>query len=142
MNWGIRIVLLYAAFVTGILYLVYRSSRESIDLVEQDYYAKELRYQDRIDAIQLAQVDSMRVVFNYDKRSGLLTIDLSDSLDLNGNLHFYKPDNANHDFKLSLNGHIGEFRILTDTLARGLWRIKADYAVNDRSYYREFEFIR
>ena len=48
-NWGYKIVLVYCVFVAGILYLVVQSSRQQMDLVTDDYYAQEIKYQEKID---------------------------------------------------------------------------------------------
>ena|SRR5664279_3222110 len=50
MNWGYKILLVYLVFVTGILFLVFKSSSQKIDLVTTNYYEKELKYQQTIDA--------------------------------------------------------------------------------------------
>lgn len=49
MNWGIKILIAYLLFVTGILVLVFKSVQSRFDLVEPQYYEAELTYQDRID---------------------------------------------------------------------------------------------
>ena len=51
MNWGYKILLVFAVFVAGILFLVYKSSNQKMDLVTTDYYEKELKYQQKIDAM-------------------------------------------------------------------------------------------
>lgn len=52
MNWGKKILIVYIAFVLGIVFMVYKSSTQTTDLVTTDYYAKELKYQDKIDEIK------------------------------------------------------------------------------------------
>ena len=49
-NWGKGIVLVYACFVVGMLYLVFQSKQQKIDLVVDDYYQQELKFQQQIDA--------------------------------------------------------------------------------------------
>ena len=49
MNWGTKILIVYVAFIAGILMMVFKSSSQKTDLVTTDYYAKELKYQDKID---------------------------------------------------------------------------------------------
>lgn len=49
MNWGYKILVVYAIFVIGIMLLVFLSSRQSKDLVTENYYAEELKYQHVID---------------------------------------------------------------------------------------------
>jgi len=53
-NWGYRIFIVYALFVIGILVLSYKSSQQKFDLVQQDYYGAELKYQTVIDAASRA----------------------------------------------------------------------------------------
>jgi hypothetical protein len=50
MNWGHKILFVYLAFVAGTLFLVFKSSNQKIDLVTTNYYEKELKYQQTIDA--------------------------------------------------------------------------------------------
>src|SRR6188472_4026299 len=49
MNWGYKIFIVYGIFVAGILCMVFKSSSRKMDLVTTDYYAKELKYQEKID---------------------------------------------------------------------------------------------
>ena len=49
MNWGYKIFIVYGVFVTGILFMVFKSSGQQMDLVTTDYYDKELKYQENID---------------------------------------------------------------------------------------------
>ena len=61
-NWGTGIVLAFVAFITFILYFVVLSFRDPAsnhDLVTDDYYQKELKYQDDLDAAKRA-VESLR----------------------------------------------------------------------------------
>jgi hypothetical protein len=49
-NWGHRIIIVYGVFVLGTLLMVYQSTLQKFDLVQNDYYAAELKYQEVIDA--------------------------------------------------------------------------------------------
>jgi len=49
MNCGYKILIVYAVFVSGIMFLVFKSFSQKMDLVTTDYYAKELKYQQKID---------------------------------------------------------------------------------------------
>ncbi len=50
MNWGYKILAVYGLFVAGIMFMVFKSSNQKFDLVTEDYYAKELKFQQQIDA--------------------------------------------------------------------------------------------
>jgi hypothetical protein len=49
-GWGQGIWLVYGFFAAGILLLVYLSTKQSIDLVDEQYYQQELAFQGRLDA--------------------------------------------------------------------------------------------
>jgi hypothetical protein len=49
MNWGYKIMLVYLIFIFGMVFMVFKSSEQNIQLVTEDYYAKELLYQKKID---------------------------------------------------------------------------------------------
>jgi hypothetical protein len=49
MNWGWKITILYIFFAAGILTLVFLSINQKIDLVDKNYYEKELVHQSRLD---------------------------------------------------------------------------------------------
>lgn len=57
MSWGYKILIVYFLFIAGIGFMVYESSTQKIDLVTTDYYAKELKYQQKID--QIARVEEL-----------------------------------------------------------------------------------
>lgn len=50
MNWGYRLLILYASFVIMILFLVFKASHTEFDLVSDKYYQEEIAYQQTIDA--------------------------------------------------------------------------------------------
>jgi hypothetical protein len=61
MNWGYKILFVYIVFVAGMLWMVFKSSNQKIDLVTKDYYAKELAYQQRIDETKRTRMLSVPV---------------------------------------------------------------------------------
>ncbi len=53
-NWGTGIALAIILFMISILYRVYLTTQNPVDLVEKDYYPKGLAFQDRIDEMENA----------------------------------------------------------------------------------------
>ena len=53
-NWGHKILMVYLVFVGSILLLAFKSSQQKFDLVQQDYYGAELKYQSVINATKHA----------------------------------------------------------------------------------------
>ncbi len=72
MNWGYKILFVYGIFVSGIIFLVFKSSSQKVDLVTTDYYDKELVYQQKIDAMD--NVYQLADTIRYDVNHNNLTI--------------------------------------------------------------------
>ncbi|MNJ90753.1 hypothetical protein D3C87_83900 [compost metagenome] len=100
MNWGKRIIVGMALFIGFILTMVVIMMRQKIDLVEEDYYKRELNYESQMDAqknyasalekIQLqAKNDSLLVYFPAAFREKEVTIALQ------------RPNDKNHDLVLN-----------------------------------------
>jgi hypothetical protein len=69
-NWGKGIVLVYSLFVLGILFLVYQSKQQKLDLVYDDYYAQELMFQNQTSCEQSLQTMTYWLKFNQFKIEG------------------------------------------------------------------------
>ena len=52
MNWGWKIALVYTLFALMTLGFVVLGSMKKVNLVEKDYYEKEIKYQEQIDKIR------------------------------------------------------------------------------------------
>lgn len=61
MSWGYKILIVYLAFAAGIATMVIKSSSQKIDLVTPDYYAQELKHQQKIDAVKRTESLSSKV---------------------------------------------------------------------------------
>ncbi len=100
MSWGYKILILYFAFVAGILFLVVKSSDQKVDLVTTDYYDKELKYQQKIDARSNAGhlTDSIK----YGLINGKMVIVFPKDFigkKVSGHVVLYCPSDAGKDIK-------------------------------------------
>jgi len=96
MNYKYFIIGIYLVFVALIMTMVFKSCGQSIELETQNYYAEELKFQDKIDAGNRGLVfrDSFKIVSN----KGMIELQKPitaqwDSL----RLEFKKPDNQKYD---------------------------------------------
>ena len=136
-NWGTKITIAIILFMSFILTLVYFSTRNSIILVEKDYYPKGLEYQKQIEKIKNAKPfrDSLKI--NIKKKK----IDLSikgvepDS----GSVTFYRPDQEKvldlvypfeADKKIDYSYSLKNFRT-------GIYILKISWWENNKGYYLE-----
>ena len=138
LNWGYKILIGYSLFVIGILFLGYKSTQLNFDLVEKDYYGKELKYQNVIDASGRATALGGILVANI--QEGKLIIQFPDSLKglpVKGLAYLYYPADAQKDLKKEFTTDKGlvEMELLTKT--KGNYTLKLDIEKEGQKYYFE-----
>ncbi|GAB3946025.1 hypothetical protein GCM10028805_16090 [Spirosoma harenae] len=140
MNWGKSIILVFVLFASFIGTMVYRMTRQHIDLVSDNYYQNEIDFQQQIDRVNNArsaapvtityQADQQQVVF-------VLPITL-----LKGEITFYRPSDRQQDFRLTIAAdHSIRQVVPTQSLAKGNWRVQFTWSDGQRDYYQEEQFF-
>jgi hypothetical protein len=140
-NWGLGITLVALAFVAFILSLVYRCSKEEVDLVSERYYENELNYQQRIDSKSNVIKSGKEIAIDQQPEKILLEFPASISRgSTNGTISFYKPDNKKLDFSLPVRLSEGSVQeIPVADLQRGRWQLQISWNSENISYYQEKE---
>lgn len=139
MNWGYKIMFAYLVFVAGILFLVFKASQVRFDLVEKDYYAAELQYQDRIDAAsRTAGLSQPPVVALQNRKLQIQFPPEMAANQLEGELHLYFPADAHKDLRqpFQLNGQQG-IEMEIPQANRGLHKLKLYWKAVGQSYFFE-----
>ena len=137
-NWGYKILLVYGIFILGIGFLVYKSNQQKFDLVQKDYYADELKFQNVIDAQKKAKEVGGDLVTV--KQGGYLVVSLPaffKNAKVNGTAHLYFAADENKDITKKFETMNGEFVMELMTLMRGDYTLKLDLSENGTSYYYE-----
>ncbi len=142
MSWGYKILIVYTVFVFGILVMVFKSSNQKTDLVTTDYYEKELKYQDKIDAMN--SVSQLSDTVKYEVADGKLRIifpkDFSGKR-ITGNAILYCPSDENKDItqKFSI-----EDTPVFMTVPRGNaseYNLQLSWEADGTSYYFEKKLV-
>lgn len=128
MNWGKSIVLVYILFVAGILFLVYKSSQTKLNLVSTDYYQKEIKYQDEIDAKDRAAKSNLLLVVSVMNDSLCLKIPTDKGGVASGIVEFYCPQFPENDCNFTLTSNeTGEWKFPKKKLANGRYEVTAKW---------------
>lgn len=138
MNWGTRIVIMYVGFVALIITLVVVSMRQQVDLVSPDYYAKELKYQSNIDKSK--NHNELKTFLKCTVQSENIVIDFPDehkSTSITGEVLIYKPSDAKSDKLIKIEASNGQMLIPISLFSKGMYKVKVDWVVNDKSYFSE-----
>lgn len=103
MNWGWRITIFLTCFISFILYMVVYSFGTTNDLVAEDYYNQEIQFQENIDAQKNARPYNKEVKITSNSDAVEITFPAHfDVKFTDGEISFYRPDNAKLDQKFSL----------------------------------------
>ncbi|MEW5798319.1 MAG: FixH family protein [Bacteroidota bacterium] len=138
-NWGSWIVLSFVVFALGTFTMVYISMNSRVDLVTDDYYEKELKYQDHIDVLKNTNAIESKVSFTLNRSSISISYPNIDApSNYSGVVMFFRPSDKTLDFSrpVSIDSTYSQ-TIATDTLLRGMWRVKISWDVGEKQYYTE-----
>lgn len=138
MNWGHKILFIHGAFVIGILYMVYQSSKQKFDLVEKDYYAAELKYQDVIDASARAKALGGDLIVKYEMDSiKIMLPNVYSGVQVKGKAHLYYAADNNQDINFDFETLNAYAAYKTMHHIKGLYTIKLDLIKSGVAYYYE-----
>ncbi|MEP7142642.1 MAG: FixH family protein [Ferruginibacter sp.] len=142
MNWGYKIIVVYAVFVAGMLLLAYKSSKQNIELVTEDYYAKELVYQQKIDETKRTALLSAPVNINVIHHE--LTIHFPKdftSKKITGEFTLYCPSDEKKDMHRQFTVTDTAVSITVPGNYLGLHYVKINWSAGGVNYYYEQKII-
>jgi hypothetical protein len=137
-SWGYKIAGVYLLFVVGMLYLVYRANKESNDLVIEDYYGAELKYQNVID--QKDRVAHLSAPPQVTTLGNKLVIQLPAEFNgkvTTGELYLYCPADKRNDLRRNFSITEGAFSLQLPATIKGLFEVKLSWAAGGKTYYHE-----
>ena len=137
MSWGKGIIIVFAVFMLGVGIMVYKSMTKNIDLVSNNYYEKELKYQEQINKINNTKTLKQGIKIESNGSAVIITYP-GESNKVTGEISFYKPSDAKNDFKMNIeSGSDLKQVISTEKLTKGLWKVKISWAMDGIDYFNE-----
>lgn len=137
LNWGTGIAIVYSVFALSMIGLVIKASQQNNDLVTKDYYTKAVNYQQQIDAEKRAISQYIQLQNNANTKQLQLIYPVNFSY-TEGNILFYKPDNAALDFNVKMRPGYNSTQIIpTEKMAYGKWNIKFSWLRQKENYFME-----
>jgi hypothetical protein len=141
MNWGAKIALSFIVFAIMIFTMVYISVNQDVNLVAEDYYKQEIRYQDQIERMKNTKQLSDRPVIVLNKEGQQVIVTFPEKLAgtmVSGSIHLFRPADYASDFQtgLTLDDNNQAFISLSGKPA-GLWKVKLTWRDGEKEYYDE-----
>lgn len=138
MNFGKKITILYLSFVALIVTMVVMCFGQKVELVSEDYYAQELKFQDKITAVNNEK--ALGASIQHFVNGKIITLTLDSNLaaaNIEGTITFFRPSDSSKDFKVKMNFNNGEQVIDNNTLVHGAYKLQMNWVSNNKSYFKE-----
>lgn len=137
-NWGTAIVLVFIGFISFIMYFVVHmntNKKYEHDLVTEEYYKKELAFQEEIDAEK-----NSRALLNdvsMKKTPQGLSIQFPQEKEfqkISGVISLYRPSNKQLDFTIPITLQQNSMIIPDENMIEGKWKITIDWEYENTRY--------
>lgn len=137
MSWGNKLLIVFIVFACMIGYMVVGAIDTPTNLVSEDYYKDELKFQDRIDASNNAEkLDSVQLTQN----AGTVSVTLPAAMkgnNIEGEAYFYCQTNPSKDKHLTLSADSLITSFNKKDLPSGNLMLKLSWKVGKQNYYVE-----
>jgi hypothetical protein len=138
-NWGTGILLSIIVFMMILIGIVYVFMNQDVDLVTQNYYGKELKYQKQIDKINNTNETGKHVGIALQNNFVQLTFpDSVFARKASGTIYFYRPSGSKKDFSVPMAVSVNNTQVINAAaLDKGLWRVKVEWGMDGKDFYSE-----
>lgn len=129
--WPKGIIIVFVAFAVFMTGLVIICLKQDITLESKDYYKEELKYQEKINAIENTKSNKPTIHLSNKQ---LMKVSFPIPTNIKGKMQGYKPDKSKEDFVYEFDR---SFELDLSQKAKGLWKIKLSWIQNNVDYYYE-----
>ena len=137
LNWGTSIAIVYGLFAITMVGFVIKSKSMDHSLVVDDYYAKDLAYQQQYDKLTNSQALANDLKINK-IADGVQLLFPAETQQPSGEILFYRADDKSKDFSLKIATDAqGQQLVPTEKLTPGRWTVKVDWQAGGKPFYKE-----
>jgi hypothetical protein len=130
----------FGAFVLGMLTLVFASRRHDPGLVQKDYYALDLNYQDRLERKQQAAALIVKPHVLVQDATKSLSIQMPEGMDdAKGSAKFYRSKTTQDDFVTPFEAG-KPIQMGTSNMSSGRWHVELEWESGGKKFYWETAF--
>ena len=136
-NWALGVTVLYGGFALFLIGFLIISTFNKVDLVEDNYYDKEIAYQEHIDKVKRTKALTSPMVWKRDKED--LVLQFPKELNaVKGTVKLYRPSDSGRDVvvPIRMDQNNRQF-IALNNLERGLWRMQVNWQADSVAFYNE-----
>lgn len=139
MNWGKGIIIAMGAFMCFILFMVFTLMSKSTDLESEDYYKKEIEYEQEMNALKNASQLKERAKIDLTEEYVVVVLPTKEQVS-NVQIALFRPDNKKKD-KLLNENNSKTIMIAKNTLLKGRYNVAIKYEVNGKKILQKEEIM-
>ena len=138
-NWGTGIFIVIVLFLgTCIAFIIY-AHHQKWSLVEEDYYPKELRHEEKLGKMRNANALTMPLQVKLDKSNLIMQfpVDFRGKI-LAGKINIYRPSDEKLDVLIPVEVDTALTQLIPlRKLSHGRYVVKVDWTSKGKDYYKE-----
>lgn len=137
-SWGYKIFMMYTAFAAGILFLAYKASQQKYDLVTENYYDAELKYQNVIDEKNNANLLSELPLIAHTMNGVSIQLpkEFSGKM-VKGEIYLYCPSDQTKDIRKNFSTDRGVYELNVEKEISGSYEVKLSWEEGGKKFYNE-----
>ena len=142
-HWPLGIFIMFGLFFAGMATVVGIASTHREDLVNQNYYEQELKYQEHIDGAVRAQAAGAKIDYAVADKKILVTLPVAQlAQNVSGTVTFYRANDPKLDREFALEPKAdGSQTFDAAQLAAGPWQVRAAWTANGLGYFLEEKIV-
>ena len=144
LNWGHGLMIALGCFILFILFLilVFPIGKQNADMISDNYYEEELKYQDVIDAKENAA--QLKEIPAYKATANGMEITFPESIKADDNkveFILFRTEDSNLDIKKELNLENHKFVIPNKVVFPGSYTLKLKWTENKKPYQVDYDIL-
>lgn len=143
--WPYGLIITFVVFIGLIVSFVVVAVRSDMDLVRDDYYEQEVRYQEQIDREARTAAVGTQVKVTYDANAANVELQIPAehaARHASGTVKLYRPSDASLDKEMPLaTNAAGMQKLDVAQLTAGLWRVQVVWRVEGDEFSASDHFI-
>jgi len=144
MNWGYKIAAAFALFCLAVIGSVIFFMNQKVDVVTDNYYEKELKYQEQIDRVNRTR--ALRDTMKMENTGAALSIvfpNVPDKPSPKDFILLYRPSDNAKDVKIPVAADtLKRQAVSIERLDRGYWKLQINWTSGGSEFFQEFSFYK
>lgn len=130
-------------FVVFLISFLIFAFNQDVNLVEKDYYSKDLKYQSKINVLNQTRLLGNHIKIQLTGDRGIkLTVPANyQNSKITGNIQLYRPSDSSMDRFYEFKPIDGVQYISTNDIEKGFWIVKISWNMNGKEFFNQKQII-